>query len=264
MCTNAIDILAMTETWLESHHPSATLSVPGFTLFRNDRVGRGGGTALYVRSGLRPRFAQEHTIQSTGDKQYEQLAVKVDLKGKQQLIFCCYSPPKASIKDSLVQLEETFLAAAQQRKPATLLGDFNINLLRQDSNMIAFCDLMEAHGYNQLISDATRITANSCSLLALAITPLESHFAGSFHTGLSDHCIIFCVLNVHRPFTAQTTERRRNFANFSDSAFCDDLRTTDWSRLATNIVHEDANAAANSLTDILNEVLERHAPMKSV
>ena len=76
--------------------------------------------------------------------------------------------------------------------------------------------------------------------------------------------IIFCVLNVHRPFTAQTTERRRNFANFSDSAFCDDLRTTDWSRLATNIVHEDANAAANSLTDILNEVLERHAPMKSV
>jgi len=44
-----IHIIALTETWLNSNISDAEVSLPGFTLFRRDRlVRKGGGVAVYV------------------------------------------------------------------------------------------------------------------------------------------------------------------------------------------------------------------------
>ena len=53
-----LDIIGITETWLNDKLSDEELSIKGYTLFRNDRNDniktRGGGVALYVRNELNP------------------------------------------------------------------------------------------------------------------------------------------------------------------------------------------------------------------
>ena len=43
-------ILSVNETWLDDSVTDDEVAIPGFTIFRNDRMsGRHGGVALYVR-----------------------------------------------------------------------------------------------------------------------------------------------------------------------------------------------------------------------
>ena len=47
------DIVMVTERWLSENVPDEVLSIPGFTIGRNDRsTGRGGGVAIYIRDSL--------------------------------------------------------------------------------------------------------------------------------------------------------------------------------------------------------------------
>ena len=46
-----IDVLCISETWLESNIPDRYVNIEGFNLFRDDK-GRGGGTCIYVRNYL--------------------------------------------------------------------------------------------------------------------------------------------------------------------------------------------------------------------
>lgn len=50
---NNIDIFAMTETWLTLNIPNSFVNIPGYSLVRRDRDGRGGGVAAYIRSSIR-------------------------------------------------------------------------------------------------------------------------------------------------------------------------------------------------------------------
>ena len=43
-----IDILSISETWLDSHIPDQLVSLHGFTTIRKDRNRKGGGVQVYV------------------------------------------------------------------------------------------------------------------------------------------------------------------------------------------------------------------------
>ncbi|KAG5868260.1 hypothetical protein JTB14_016413 [Gonioctena quinquepunctata] len=46
---NDIDIMLLSETWLGPDDHSVVVDIPGYTLFRKNRVGRGGGVGAYVK-----------------------------------------------------------------------------------------------------------------------------------------------------------------------------------------------------------------------
>ncbi|KAG5895665.1 hypothetical protein JTB14_026988 [Gonioctena quinquepunctata] len=46
---NDIDIMLLSETWVGPDDHSVVVDIPGYTLFRKDRVGRGGGVGAYVK-----------------------------------------------------------------------------------------------------------------------------------------------------------------------------------------------------------------------
>nr|CAH7716352.1 unnamed protein product [Callosobruchus chinensis] len=49
---NSFDVMCVTETWLNPDLPSDSVSIPGFTFLRKDRLGRGGGVGIYLRKCL--------------------------------------------------------------------------------------------------------------------------------------------------------------------------------------------------------------------
>ena len=60
----AIDVLTLSETWLDSNIQDSEICLPGFTLVRRDREGLksgGGAVAIYVRDGLPFRVRNDIT-----------------------------------------------------------------------------------------------------------------------------------------------------------------------------------------------------------
>ena len=54
---NKVDIISLTETWIDETTPIESLDIQGYVLFSKPRIGRkGGGVALYVKDCFNPRI----------------------------------------------------------------------------------------------------------------------------------------------------------------------------------------------------------------
>ena len=53
MCTNNVDLLFLTETWLNSNVIDSNFCPLGYNIIRNDRLGRGGGVAVIFKNSLK-------------------------------------------------------------------------------------------------------------------------------------------------------------------------------------------------------------------
>ena len=106
------------------------------------------------------------------------------------------------------------------------LGDFNINLLSDDTNGRTWTHSLEAFDFSQLVKEPTRVTAHSATLIDHIYTNQRNKVTECFvpTVALSDHYPV-C-------FTRQTSKlkiKRRNhntikfrsFTNFENSAFLD-------------------------------------------
>ncbi|KAG5861664.1 hypothetical protein JTB14_016820 [Gonioctena quinquepunctata] len=66
---NDIDIMLLSETWLGPDDHSVVVDIPGYTLFRKDRVGRGGGVGAYVKVSIVPYCSAVHrSVAQLGDE----------------------------------------------------------------------------------------------------------------------------------------------------------------------------------------------------
>ena len=45
---NSISTICITETWLSPNVPDSCVSIPGYNLFRKDRITTGGGVCIYL------------------------------------------------------------------------------------------------------------------------------------------------------------------------------------------------------------------------
>lgn len=71
-----LDVFGVSETWLKPYISTKAVSIPGYTLYRNDRPvdkGRGGGVGLYVSS----RFEKRVVLRSTRYNVCESIFVEI-------------------------------------------------------------------------------------------------------------------------------------------------------------------------------------------
>ncbi len=94
--TNA-DIIVLSETWLKKSITDDLIYIDGYKVYRTDRVGKGGGVAIYVKS----KFVSSVTLSITRAKQFEVLAIKVGFSKVSNItVVGCYRPPSAT-RDAL-------------------------------------------------------------------------------------------------------------------------------------------------------------------
>ena len=77
------------------------------------------------------------------------------------------------------------------------MGDLNCNMhdeSNHDSSTLT--NILDIYGLSQLISEPTRITPTSSTLIDLCITNLPEKIskAGVVHLGISDHSLVFMTL----------------------------------------------------------------------
>ena len=126
--------------------------------------------------------------------------VEIDLK-KQHNIVCgvIYRHPNAILDIILGCLYDIIDKISKENKYCVLLGDFNIDLLRSDTNPDTedFANTLGSYAFYPQILKPTRITYHSATLTDnIFFNSLEHHIInGNILSGITDHLPNFIIIN---------------------------------------------------------------------
>lgn len=159
-----VDFLGLSETWLKPSSPQAVVSLQGYNVFRMDRhQGKGGGVLIYMKDSLKCTqiiWPTEISIECVG--------VKVALSTEMSFtILCLYRPPSAKV-DFYDQLK-ALLSCCDFNYEVILMGDLNVNW-DSKSDRKKLKEITDNFGLTQMISDPTRITNRSKTLIDLVFS----------------------------------------------------------------------------------------------
>jgi hypothetical protein len=193
-----IDIICISESWLNDTITDADVAVQGYHITRKDRSGRmGGGVAIYAKDTLKVKPRPDLMVHD--DLEIVWLQVYGEHPNSNILISSCYRPPSAT-PEYFDKLLDNIEYVSKDGDDFILLGDLNINYQENTNN--AIYTLEQLFALKQLIIEPTRVTPHSSSIIDLILTSNpDIHFTSGVHKStLSDHFLIFtCIDNVLKP-----------------------------------------------------------------
>lgn len=146
-----IDVLAVTETKLDSTTENFKVDVKGFRLFRTDRNSSGGGVAVYVRDHIAADVKRNLMM-----SEVEIIWVEIKQPGEEAvLVGCCYRPPDSGEK-YLSHICENIKRVSKEGKPILLMGDFNIDWFTNSPEKRKISAVMEECKLMQIVNQTTR------------------------------------------------------------------------------------------------------------
>ena len=159
---------------------------------------------------------------------------------------------------------------SKENKSIFLLGDFNVDLLKDDHHLATneFLDSLSSHMLLPHIIQPTRVTCNSKTL----IDNIYSNILGSdpvsrnLTTTISDHLPPFVIgsnIFCNSPLGRKSNIYERDWPNFDQENFIIDYLTEQW-----NSINKKKQASVNfsfqSFLSKINFILDKHAPLKKV
>lgn len=130
-----VDILTLSETWLDSTVEDSEIALPGFNCVRKDRTGLKegyGGVAIYLHERLPYRVREDV---NSGDNECLWIEITRS-KCKPTIICCAYRAPDADFVRFITNLENGISNIDLEKSDFVLLGDLNINMLPNSKNRL--------------------------------------------------------------------------------------------------------------------------------
>ena len=218
----AFDILSIQETKIDRIFPESQFQVDGYRLFRRDRVKGGGGIAAFVRNNITA------TTKKVACKSVESILLDLRFGQRQFAPVCAYKPPSVDNNTFKNDLSKLLDEATQLGQNLVCIGDLNCDLLHPlVNNKQGKCllDLCDVYDLDSLVNEPTRISENkaSCTDVILSNVPPFMKNSGVIDTGLSDHNLVYTVLNAKllRPRAEKII--KRSFKTFNQQSFLEDL-----------------------------------------
>nr|CAH7717452.1 unnamed protein product [Callosobruchus chinensis] len=248
---NRIDILAIGETWLDSRIETTFVNIDGYTFLRRDRGSRGGGVGLYISNSLKFKI-----IPSSSD--IEQLWVSIHTSMRDIICGVVYRPPLQELVNFLDHLELSFAKALGISKHVFCLGDFNVDYANPGTSSYNLLEqFMENFEVAQLITDFTRVSENSSTLIDLILTTSRCLVSdsGVQNCHFSDHDMIFSISSLPKP--QPVFKHIRNYKSIDVESFRSDLANK-----KVNEVIYIRDKKIDYLNSAILSVLDVHAPYK--
>jgi hypothetical protein len=229
--------ICITETWLNRATQDSAISLPGYTLHRNDRCGAiGGGCAIYSKLDVQAAPILDSDLLDFPDSVW----ISTTQTSPALLLGCIYSPPAPSntVLDNLVHI---FSVAHREPFDCKLIvGDFNLPEMSWGSysappRFSTLCMQLHVDGWIQNVAHPTRL--NNILDLVLTNGPISASTAVGPHFPGSDHKIVFCKVECTRTVSAPHLLTYHSLTPDILSAFSSLIRSTDWSEffLATEV-----------------------------
>ena len=140
----------------------------------------------------------------------------------------------------------------------------NTNLLPgvADSNSSKVVNFCEIFGLSQLITEPTRVTAQSQSLIDLCITntPDKIVRSGVMPLGISDHSLVYLIRKTH--YTIPGCVKiisTRSFKNFNEEEFLAEVELIQWDDIS---LFSHPNEMWEFWKNQFLTRIDKHAPMR--
>ena len=212
--TESADIIAITESWVQTERRdfAGEFELPGYAMFKKDRLGRqGGGVLLYVKDPLRPV-----ELDILGDSELIGVDIETDPKMRVLLV---YRPPHqtADIDDQLYDQ----LTRLIHNRIGLVVGDFNCRVDWEQQTAVGIDGLKivewaQDNFLVQVVDSPTR-GENILDLIFTTDDDLIRKVEVGDSLGTSDHNVVTCTLeNLQSPSSGPSRRRRPNIrlANF--------------------------------------------------
>lgn len=258
------DVLAVSESWLNSSVTNAAVEIEGYKLTRLDRLRKtGGGVCLYTRSLLKVKRLND--MSSISDSGFHQLWVQIQLKRLRSIILCVvYRPDYCPVSCFFDDFMDKYSQALILGKDIVITGDLNCDLLKPRSReAVALYDLCSSVNLTQLIQEPTRVTETSSTLIDVMMTSNIGFVeeSGVLQSHISDHYLVYATFKLKLPKLIPHFVKVRSYRKYESHRFLSDLEQVPWHDIA---LIDDANEMLDQFNNSFLEVLEWHAPVKTV
>ena len=154
---------------------------------------------------------------------------------------------------------------SDENKQCVLMGDFNIDLLKCDSNndSNSFYNILSSNFFTPYVLQPTRLHSKTL-MDNLFFNSLEyTSFSGNLLIEISDHLIQFLVLEgfiKERPILILNIFKR-DYSNFNENEFKEAVDRLDWHSVV-GINQKDPNRSLNNFYNSITYLLDEFAPKK--
>ncbi len=265
--TGDIDVLCITETWLNRYVNDAMLSIDGYNMIRADRSANsgkqtGGGIMVYYKNDLDVTVMDGFTL---CNPHAEVLWVNLQLKQtRPQYIGVIYRPPDGDYNALVDILEDHLTNLNVRNNDRMLIGDINVDLLKsREPKTRSYIDFYKRQGLTSLIKGITHHGPlyESCIDHLCVNRPEMFEQHGIIDLNASDHNLVFAARKQPKIVKEFKYVWCRSFRRFEPTLFERDVLFADWREVMTTT---DCNLAWDSLVHKLNSILDTHAPHMNV
>ncbi len=213
--SKGINIICLTETWLNYTYLDYEILSRNYCIYRRDRGSRGGGVLIGIHKSIPSRLHQNNIAASN---EIEQVTIEV-LTTPVVVLCCLYIPPNSpqSYLESILH----HLNSLSTNENLTIVGDFNIT----DINWLSLtgssqfsqdlCNLVFDKNLTQLITLPTHVHGNILDLILTNIPHLISDVTvdTTILSSISDHYTVLfnMVTNSQSPQSQQRTHFLFNY-----------------------------------------------------
>ena len=267
----SFDVIGISEHKIrENCEPANNIELTGYEKFIFEPTGTShGGSGFYIKSDLDFKVRDDLNLNSPGN--FEAMFIELILPGRKNLIVgCIYRhgsgiPLRNFTNDHLEPLLDKICA---EKKEITLMGDFNVDLLKVSDNNAAgeFYNMFSSYFLTPFVLQPTRLKAKTL-IDNIFLNSLEySSFSGNLLYELSDHLTQFLILEgfVKERCLPEIKMFKRNYKNFHEAEFEEIvIKGIDWDEICM-LRLRNPTVSVKNFFDTLNFHLDEMAPLKKV
>ena len=268
---HSFDIIAVSETKIkDGFDPITNFHIDGYNFVHTPTKTDFGGVGLFIKKKytVKPRDDLSLSVQTI----YESIFIELESDSSKNLVIGTIYRHHTPITNFISNFSEKILQklSKEKNKVCALLGDFNIDLLQTDTHdkTCEFYDIISAFGFRPLVLQPSRIQTTSRGTSSTLIDNIfVSDFENNSHGGnitasISDHFAQFCsISNFFTPSKTPNNHLRygRNFKNFNNREFQEELLKIDWDRHFHN---KNTDECTTFLIKNIERLLDEMAPSK--
>lgn len=210
-----------------------------------------GGTVIYVKGSLKYNQISSDSIEYN----YWALWIAVQVQKEVLLVAAIYRSPNQGCTELLKYLEEK-LADFFNNQKTVILGDLNIDLLKDYSDAKKLSRILEAEGAKQIVTKPTRITNVSSTLIDHIITnDFNAQEVPRDFPAITDHEIIGITFRYRDVLDRDKVFYKRNFNDSSVARLIQELAGASWNYTST-----DVNIVFLDFVNIIEKAVATVAP----
>ena len=222
-----IDVVSLSETWLNASVNQSEINLTGFRAYRQDRENgtkvkkKGGGLLTYINIKHASEIEELLDLNRvTRDMEVQWFLIH--RKHCKDIIVCnVYRPPYGKLDSFVSYMEECIKGLDLNKVELFVMGDMNVNNMSKktrDFKKLNF--LFKSNGLTQLIKDATRNTKKSKTLVDLVSTNSKYiSAAGTLEHCFSDHQPVFVIKKKNRDSRPKVEFKGRSYKHFEREDF---------------------------------------------